>query len=256
MSRVGNHGSNARKQRAQSTEEQRGCSPIRHVGRLDTASDWQAQGVYEDVTFASLDVLVRIEATNSSALRCFHGLSVHDHHRWTSRATGFPSNLLVHCLLDACPRARVPPSTEVVIDGAPGRELARKESPLAASAQQIKDRVQDGTKLGCAWPSTGQRCRQERCKQRPRCIAQVRRIASCFWQSPVSDPNDPVHFSNTLLEPGEDFWRLDLATGRTRLLGRLGNGISTSFDLTPDGRQIVFDRTRENSEIVLIDLPN
>jgi hypothetical protein len=58
------------------------------------------------------------------------------------------------------------------------------------------------------------------------------------------------------LEPGEDFWRLDLATGQTRLLGRLGNGISTSFDITPDGRQIVFDRTRENSEIVLIDLPN
>ena len=58
------------------------------------------------------------------------------------------------------------------------------------------------------------------------------------------------------LEPGEDFWRLDLATRQTRLLGRLGNGITTSFDITPDGRQIVFDRTRENSEIVLIDLPN
>jgi len=58
------------------------------------------------------------------------------------------------------------------------------------------------------------------------------------------------------LEPGEDFWCLDLATRRTRLLGHLGNGISTSFDITPDGRQIIFDRTRENSETVLIDLPN
>ncbi len=43
---------------------------------------------------------------------------------------------------------------EVAIDGVPGRELARKQPPLAASAQQIEDRVQDDTKLGRAWPST------------------------------------------------------------------------------------------------------
>jgi hypothetical protein len=28
-----------------------------------------------------------------------------------------------------------------------------------------------------------------------------------------------------------------------------------SFDITPDGKQIVFDRLRENLDIVLIDLP-
>jgi hypothetical protein len=28
-----------------------------------------------------------------------------------------------------------------------------------------------------------------------------------------------------------------------------------TFDITPDGRSIVFDRLRENSDIVLIDLP-
>ena len=28
-----------------------------------------------------------------------------------------------------------------------------------------------------------------------------------------------------------------------------------TFDITPDGKQIVFDRLRENSDIVLIDLP-
>jgi len=27
-----------------------------------------------------------------------------------------------------------------------------------------------------------------------------------------------------------------------------------TFDITPDGKQIVFDRVRENSDIVLIDL--
>ena len=28
-----------------------------------------------------------------------------------------------------------------------------------------------------------------------------------------------------------------------------------SFDVSPDGKQILFDRIRENSDIVLIDLP-
>src|SRR5262245_56445740 len=59
-----------------------------------------------------------------------------------------------------------------------------------------------------------------------------------------------------------DFWLLDLATKKTRQLtrlsgqGRLGRSdVTPGFDITPDGRQIVFDRSRENSDIVLIDLP-
>ena len=54
----------------------------------------------------------------------------------------------------------------------------------------------------------------------------------------------------------QDFWRLDLATKTTRALTRLKRpGTMYSFDITPDGKQIVFDRLRENSNIVLIDLP-
>ena len=53
-----------------------------------------------------------------------------------------------------------------------------------------------------------------------------------------------------------DFWLLDLATKTRRQLTRLSNqGIIQTFDFTPDGKQIVFDRLRENSNIVLIDLP-
>ena len=35
-----------------------------------------------------------------------------------------------------------------------------------------------------------------------------------------------------------------------------GAAVIRTFDITPDGRHIVFDRQRENSDIVLIDLPN
>ena len=53
-----------------------------------------------------------------------------------------------------------------------------------------------------------------------------------------------------------DFWQLDLATGQSRQLTRLAaSGALRTFDITPDGTHIVFDRARENGDIVLIDLP-
>src|SRR5262245_21363632 len=54
----------------------------------------------------------------------------------------------------------------------------------------------------------------------------------------------------------EDFWMLDLTTLKTRQLTRLNqSAIMRTFDISPDGKQIVFDRLRNNSDIVLIDLP-
>ena len=55
--------------------------------------------------------------------------------------------------------------------------------------------------------------------------------------------------------PAQDFWLLDLATKQSRQLTRFNNTAATqSFDVTADGKQIVFDRLRENSDIALIDL--
>jgi Tol biopolymer transport system component len=54
----------------------------------------------------------------------------------------------------------------------------------------------------------------------------------------------------------KDFWRLDLATGETRQLTNLiDRGFLNTFDLTPDGQYLVFDRTQQNSDIFLIDRP-
>jgi serine/threonine protein kinase len=53
-----------------------------------------------------------------------------------------------------------------------------------------------------------------------------------------------------------EFWLLDRATNTSRLLTRLSNpATTTTFDITPDGASIVFDRVREHSDLVLIDLP-
>jgi serine/threonine protein kinase/Tol biopolymer transport system component len=54
---------------------------------------------------------------------------------------------------------------------------------------------------------------------------------------------------------GQDFWLLDLSTMRSRRLTQLNNPAAMrTFDIPPDGSRIVFDRLRENSDIVLIDL--
>jgi len=54
---------------------------------------------------------------------------------------------------------------------------------------------------------------------------------------------------------GLDFWQFDLVTKRSRQLTSLSNrGSLRTFDITPDAKHIVFDRSRQNADIVLIDL--
>jgi hypothetical protein len=54
----------------------------------------------------------------------------------------------------------------------------------------------------------------------------------------------------------QDFWLFDIATKKLRRLTELRHGYHIrGFDLTDGGKTIVFDRTRENSDIVFIDVP-
>jgi Tol biopolymer transport system component len=54
----------------------------------------------------------------------------------------------------------------------------------------------------------------------------------------------------------KDFWSVDLKSGRERQLTALRPGfVIGDFDISPDGREIIFDRTREESDIVLFELP-
>jgi Tol biopolymer transport system component len=59
----------------------------------------------------------------------------------------------------------------------------------------------------------------------------------------------------TQVDP-EHFWILDLDSMSTRRISSFDlRTTNRTFDVTPDGMQIVFDRLRENSDLVLIDLP-
>src|SRR5262249_47349548 len=53
-----------------------------------------------------------------------------------------------------------------------------------------------------------------------------------------------------------DFWLMDLRSKTKRQIARLASQDSIgTFDISPDGKRVVFDRSRENSDIVLIELP-
>jgi Tol biopolymer transport system component len=56
-------------------------------------------------------------------------------------------------------------------------------------------------------------------------------------------------------QPSQDFWLLDLVTLKSRQLTRLDpTARMRTFDITPDGQRIVFDRLSKGSDIVLIEL--
>ena len=58
---------------------------------------------------------------------------------------------------------------------------------------------------------------------------------------------------DTLAE--QDFWLLDLRTMHSRRLTKLSSSaVMRTFDITPDGRRIVFDRLTGDSDILLVDL--
>ena len=57
------------------------------------------------------------------------------------------------------------------------------------------------------------------------------------------------------LGPSQDFWLLDFATMGSRRLTELDTSATMrTFDITPDGTRIVFDRLSDDSDIVLIEL--
>jgi Tol biopolymer transport system component len=67
------------------------------------------------------------------------------------------------------------------------------------------------------------------------------------------------HSKSLVLMDGEwrkpQFWLVNLETGERQQLTDLRPGRAThSFDVTPDGKRIVFDRVQENSDVVLIEL--
>ena len=76
----------------------------------------------------------------------------------------------------------------------------------------------------------------------------------------LPDGTGLVYTSTAPPAPGSEtmtsgFWVLDLSAKTTRQVARITDEDSRTFDISPDGKHIVFDRVRGTSDIFLIDLP-
>src|ERR1700682_6129898 len=71
------------------------------------------------------------------------------------------------------PHTGVLPGLKVMVDRATRWKLAWQQSPLAASPQEVKDGVEDGTKVGGARSPARSRRRQNRGNPGPRRVGQV-----------------------------------------------------------------------------------
>jgi len=54
----------------------------------------------------------------------------------------------------------------------------------------------------------------------------------------------------------KNFWSIDLVTGKRRQLTNFDREyLINDFDISKDGKEIVFGRLKENSDVILIDFP-
>jgi Tol biopolymer transport system component len=82
---------------------------------------------------------------------------------------------------------------------------------------------------------------------------QVRREGGGIRARFMPDSRRLVYMQGLVIS--QDFRLLDLETGQSRELSRFDHAAAMwGFDVSPDGKQIVFDRSRNASDIVLIDL--
>ena len=90
-----------------------------------------------------------------------------------------------------------------MVDRATRWKLAWQQSPLAACPQEVKDGIEDGTKVGGARSPPGARRRQNRRNKSPRRVGQVGVVESSAHRTGPFEPDQrsfktDVNFSNTL----------------------------------------------------------
>lgn len=78
--------------------------------------------------------------------------------------------------MDGVPRPVIAPQPEVVVDGAPWREVVRHGAPGDAFTHQIQDGIDDFTAIGACWTAARFGLRDMRLDALPLGVAQVTRV--------------------------------------------------------------------------------
>ena len=115
--------------------------PVRHTRTVNHHEQKQAQRVHHDMPFPPVRLLMHIHPQAVTAFRTLHTLAV-NHRRAGLRLAAF---LLAHLRhqrrVELFPQPRVTPAPELRVNGFPGRQVVRQQSPGTAAADDIADGV-------------------------------------------------------------------------------------------------------------------
>ena len=188
----------------ESREQLFGAIAVLDVGRQDHYQQQQADRVDQNVALASVDFLARVVAALVADLAALDTLTVDGARAGLGLSSLGQADMLAQMRVNLLPQAIALPESEIVIDGAPGREMSRQVAPLATGFDEVEDSIEqlaegvfprapflaglgktviDELPFGVA---------------QVRCISHRKRIADCGTRYKLTLKKSFAHFSNTL----------------------------------------------------------
>jgi hypothetical protein len=126
-----------------SLKKQFGASPLLNTRFVDNNSQEQAQHIYHDMPFASLDFLVTVVPTLPLHFRGFGTLAINDRGTGFGFTTVFFAHGFSQGIVHHFPDTIFAPCSEVAIDCLPGRKVMRHHTPGATTPQNVENGVDD-----------------------------------------------------------------------------------------------------------------
>src|SRR5580704_11307619 len=152
---------------------------ILNVGGMNLDGEQEAIGVGDNMPFAAVDTLTGIVASRTTGLSRRCTLAVDDRHRRPGLAPQLPASLPNQSCDDFLPSSGIAPSVKIALDRRVRRKLLRQGTPLAASGQNVKNRLQNLAQIHFSWSTQSTSTRKPPCDQRPlrvghiACVPQV-----------------------------------------------------------------------------------
>jgi len=174
-------------------QQQRDTSTILNVVGVHLGAQDQATGIDQDVAFAAIHAFGTVVAAYATHASCPDGLAVDDRRARLGVAADTGAQLLTKHGVQVLPRAVQAPEPEVVVGRLPGWELVREQSPSAATAHHVEDRVQDlAERVQPRSPDCLGRW-EERVQASEFSVSEVGQVRSPRGQTPAILPGKPTH---------------------------------------------------------------
>src|SRR6185312_4093600 len=163
--------------RVQLFEHLRGSRTVVRLGAGDGDRQQQPQAIYDDVTFATLDLLAGVVAAWTAHFRGLDRLAIDVSDAGRRLPPLALADLRTQSVQESLPGPILLPSIEVVADGALGEQVVREIIPLAAGAGFVEEGIEYLPHIDLAGSSAWFGRRDKGLKGLPLYVGHVRGIA-------------------------------------------------------------------------------